>query len=131
MRKIPQVIWPDPEHIRNPELRQWAMSLIRVLTDSFEFLVTGDYDAVTKTSNYTITASDDVILCSGAITITLPSPTAASRQTYYIKNINPGLGDSVTLSPNASETIDGASSKTIFAQDAVMCILDGTNWHTL
>lgn len=64
---------------------------------------------LTKTTNYTMTNSDDVILvnCSAVCTITMHSVASATSKRYSIKNI--GSFD-VTVLPNGSDTFDGDSS---------------------
>lgn len=65
----------------------------------------------TKTANYTMTNSDDVILCNPTagtpITITMHSAATATSKRYSVKNIG---NDSCTIAPNGSDTFDGDTS---------------------
>lgn len=72
----------------------------------------------TKTANYTLTDADDVILMdctSGNKTVTLHAVASAKQKPYYIKKID-SSGNSMTIDGNASETIDGATTKVTTVQ---------------
>ena len=98
--------------------------------------VTGStaYSTTAKTANYTATASDYSIICnntSGAITISLPAASGCAGRTYVIKKISGALNN-VVIDPNASENIDGASTRTLTAQyESVLIQSDGSNWFIL
>ncbi len=89
---------------------------------------------VTKTSTYTATANDFTILCDatgGAITINLPAASGCARRIYNIKKID-SSGNGVTIDGNASETIDGSTTKsttTQYTNFQIQC--DGSNWYIL
>lgn len=91
---------------------------------------------VTKTANYTATANDGTIegdATSGAITITLPATASSAGRIYVIKKID-SSGNAVTVDPNASETIDGATTVSLSSQYSaiiVQCNYAGTAWHKL
>jgi len=88
--------------------------------------LSGRLKVVSKTSTYTITASDDVILCSGTFTVTLPTASGIAGTTYHIKNNGTGT---LTIDGDGSETIDGATTQTITAQyDSIQVVSDGTGW---
>lgn len=91
------------------------------------------YSITTKTANYTATASDYSIVCnnSGAITISLPAASGATGRVYVIKKISAALNN-VTIDPNASETIDGATTRVLTTQyESVLIQCDGTSWYIL
>ncbi len=97
--------------------------------------VTGStaYSVTTKTANYTATANDYTIICnnSGAITINLPAASGATGRVYVIKKISAALNN-VTIDPNSSETIDGASTRLLTLQyESVMIQCDGTSWYII
>lgn len=52
-------------------------------------LFAGITSVVTKTSNYTLTPSDNCVICDGTFTITLPSPVVP--KIYIIKNGGTGV----------------------------------------
>ena len=89
---------------------------------------------VAKTTSYTATAADQIILCnatSGAITIGSPPAASVPGQVYTIKKTD-SSANAVTFDPNASETIDAASTKAITTQNAVMNVIsDGTQWWAI
>ncbi|GAB2834330.1 hypothetical protein GCM10027043_40570 [Ferruginibacter profundus] len=87
----------------------------------------------TKTTNYTATAGDYTIVCNntGAITITLPAAAGCSGRVYVIKKISAALNN-VTVDGNASETIDGATTRVLTTQyESVMIQSNGTSWYIL
>jgi hypothetical protein len=70
--------------------------------------VSGATHTVTiKTDDYTITSSDETVICNSisAFAITLPVATGSAKS-YSVKNINTGI---ITVS-NGTDTIDGESS---------------------
>lgn len=98
--------------------------------------VTGStaHSITTKTATYTATASDYTILCnntSGSITINLPAASGCSGRVYIIKKIS-GASNNVVIDGNASETIDGTTTRTLTVQyESVLIQSDGSNWFVL
>ncbi len=95
------------------------------------YSVLGVVPYVAKTANYTATEDDEFISCDatgGAITITLPAvATTRVGKRYTVKKID--ASNNVILDGNASETIDGATTKTLSSQWAVMTIVNtGSAW---
>ena len=74
--------------------------------------------------------NDHTVLCdcsSNAITINLPFASQSGIQ-YVIKKVD-STADTVTILPNGSQTIDGAVSVTLIAEDeAVTLVSDGSGW---
>ena len=88
---------------------------------------------VTKTSNYTATASDYTIVMnnSSSRTVTLPTAEGITGRIYIIKKIS-GSYKNVTIATNGYETIDGASSKVLTSQYSQVTVQsDGSNWIIL
>lgn len=85
----------------------------------------------TKSGAYTATAFDCVILVdasAAAVTISLPTASGNAGLTYVIKKID-SSGNNVTIDPNGTETIDGATTVTLSSQYSYrMIVSDGTNW---
>ncbi len=102
-----------------PELNDSDREIKRVLKNQF---------AVSeKTDNYTLTASDSVIIMkSSGKTITLPSPSSVAgsgyTKLYYIKNDSTG-------DIYISGTIDGESGKTLQTLESVLLFTDGSDWY--
>ena len=97
--------------------------------------VSNPYDTVTiatKTTAYTLTATDSVVLAdatSAALTVTLPSAVGIAGRQYTIKRINSG-SNNVNIGTTSSQTIDGSASKSIGAQySAATLVSDGANWQ--
>ena len=61
---------------------------------------------------------------TGATTITLPRAKAVRNFHYYVKNLS---SDTLTLSPQGSETIDDAASFNLLSLQAVRLTSDNTN----
>ncbi len=84
-----------------------------------------------KTSNYTATTSDNVILCSasgGAFSITLYAASGNTGRVLRIKKTDASV-NAVTIDGNGSETIDGDTTLAIDVQyEAITIVCDGSNW---
>lgn len=74
----------------------------------------------TKTGDYTLTSSDESIVCnsSSAFTVTLPAA-SGSGQTYSIKNINTGV---ITVEGDGVETIDGQANETLYQYECMQLV---------
>jgi len=93
---------------------------------------------VSKTSNYTISATADFFVgvntSSGAVTITLPDAgTAVKGKMYVIKDIGGkagAAGKNITISPAGSDAIDGIAASRLLNTNhaAVNLISDGSDW---
>lgn len=89
---------------------------------------------VTKTANYTILSTDDIIFVDtsgGAFTLTLPSPAALNGKIYHIIDTTGFLStNNITLSPSGAEKIEGlASSKPLqTAWGWFDVTTNGTDW---
>jgi hypothetical protein len=67
---------------------------------------------------------------SGAITVNLPAVASSSGRWITVKHV--GSANSTTLDGNASETIDGATTKVLSTQyDFVKLFCDGSVWHII
>ena len=83
---------------------------------------------------YTLTSSDYYVpVTAGASTIAVTLPAATgSGQAYIIKKVDSGAG-AVTVTPNGTDKIDGASTFSLSAQWKYVSIIDGAsgNWHII
>jgi hypothetical protein len=90
---------------------------------------------VTKTSNYTITTSDYVILCDtsgGAFTLTLP--TVVSGQSFIIKDkVGTFETNNLTLARAGSEKIEGVAANRLLTANfgSYHIFNNGTDWILL
>jgi hypothetical protein len=83
----------------------------------------------TKTTDYTVTASDSVVIgnpSSADITFTLPTAVGIAGRQYTFKNIN--VTYNTIIDGSGTETIDGALTKTLDTRAAIVIISDGANW---
>lgn len=87
----------------------------------------GGMSFTTKTTDYTLTTSDYLVIMNGASkTATLPDATNANSvgRFYLVKNIH---ATAATLA-SAGGTIDGASTQPINQYNALTVVSDGTQW---
>jgi len=79
----------------------------------------------------TLDVSHSVVLCdasAGAFTVTLPSAFGIAGRQYTIKKTDATAG-AVTVDGSVAETIDGAASYSLSAQNKyVVIVSDGANW---
>lgn len=84
---------------------------------------------VTKTATYTAAATDGVIEClSNAFTVNLPTAAGITGRIYTVKNLQ--TGNTCTIDPASSETIDGSSTMGV-VNGSLTFQSDGTNWRTI
>jgi hypothetical protein len=89
-----------------------------VLTLDNQKIQANTFSVVQKTSTYTATPDDDVILCSGTFTLALET-VANFEHPLYVKNISSGT---ITVNPYSTQTIDGDLTKTISVQNQVVTL---------
>lgn len=100
---------------------------------SWQSSASANLSVVTKTANYTATASDDIILCNtNAFTITLPAATTSSGKIYYIAKIGSDT-NAISITRAGSDTIDGATTVTLNNQYDIITIgCDGSSiWYII
>lgn len=118
-----QILWIYPTYLdmRGNQIQNAVMGGVR-------------WAVTTKTASYTATDTDVVILCdttTSAITITLPAASGRSGK-FYVIHRKAGTTNSITIDPNASETIDGATTITVptAAGSSKWIFSDGTSWYS-
>lgn len=86
---------------------------------------------VTKTGNYTATATDYTIICNasgGSFTITLPAAASHTDRVYNIKKID-SSANTITVDGNSSETIDDSTTAILTTQyESITIQSDGSEW---
>lgn len=82
----------------------------------------------TRTAAYTVTAADrgQVINCFGSWTLALTSAVALGAG-FLVAVVNSGTG-SITVDPEAAETVGGKSTLKIGAGSSAILVSDGTVW---
>lgn len=92
------------------------------------------YATSTKTSNYTVSATDTVIFAnatSGNVTITLPTASTSTGYRFYIKRID-NSGNTCAVARSSSDTIDGQTSISLDLQYTSLTIVsDGSAWYII
>ena len=84
-----------------------------------------------KTSAYTVLATDrgTAFFCSGTFTLSLTAAaTLADGFAFAVRNTGSGV---ITIDPNASEQIDGATSITIAAGESCLVACNGAGFYTI
>jgi len=87
--------------------------------------------SATKTAAYTVTSTDrgKVIACSGTFTVTLPDASAVgSGFAFAVANYGTGT---VTVDPFSTQTIDGATTKTLGANTMLVACAVAGEWLTV
>lgn len=85
----------------------------------------------TKTAAYTVTSADrgKVIACSGTFTVTLPDASAVGSG-FAVAVANYGTG-TITVDPFSTQTIDGATTKTLDANSMLVACAVAGEWMTV
>ncbi len=103
-------------------------------TPTSTLFVTGSFANYIQTKTTTYTAADDfTIVCNnvGAMTVNLPAASTCPGRIYVIKKIS-ALSNDVTVDADASETIDGATTKVLTLQyESLMIQCNGTSWFII
>ena len=82
------------------------------------------------TQNHTVTAGDHTIFANATstnITVTLPPAANIMGRQYIIKRVDTS-GNNVTIDPDGSETIEGASTMILDSGRSVVIQSDNNNW---
>lgn len=88
---------------------------------------------VSKSTTYTATTADDLVLVSTASAWTLSLYTAVGNngRVLRVKKTSSDF-NALTIDPNSSETVDGAATTTIDTQNEELTLVsDGSNWQIL
>ena len=89
---------------------------------------------ITVTAAYTITNNDFLVrvdCTSAGVTITLPPVANVRGKTCIVKKID-SSGNTLTLSGNGSDKIDGSGTKTTTIQYAIIRVIsNGASWDVI
>jgi hypothetical protein len=84
---------------------------------------------VAKTSTYSIATTDFLINCtSGTFTTTLHTAVNWAGRIICVKNSGTGT---ITVATTSSQTIDGSTTKLLYANEELILMSDGANWIIL
>lgn len=86
-----------------------------------------------KTAAYTVVAGDsgNIISCSGgSYTVSLTAAAPLGTFKCWVWNASNTVADTITIDPNASETIDGVATIALRIGEGVEIVCNGTNWQT-
>lgn len=89
-------------------------------------------NVLAKTAGYTATTADkgkEINFTTAGFTLTLPAASGNDGLWYVVRN-SASTGD-VTIDPNASETLDGLTTRLLRPGDVVIIRCDGTAWQTI
>jgi hypothetical protein len=110
--------------------------LYQKVTGTWSKIATSLKTVSTKTSAYSTTPDDDIILAnstSAPFTITLSSNTVESGRSITIKDMG-GVSktNNITVATEGAELIDGQATYTINNNwQSITFITDGTNWYVI
>jgi hypothetical protein len=111
---------------------QTGMSLVSDTSSTWSYRYAEKTTA--KSTTYLATGDETTILCDAsgaAFTVTLPAAASFTGKHYNIKKTDSSV-NAVTVDGNASETIDGATTRTITIQyESIRIVCDGSNWHII
>jgi len=89
-------------------------------------LPSGAQTITSPSGTYLVTTEDDVVICNGTFTVSLPSAVDMLGRSFTVKNIGTGT---ITVDPNDSETIDDGLTAVLRIQyGSITFISDGTEW---
>jgi len=129
MREVLISNLPDTRSLTDMATLEYAR-LLNVELDNFNRNLNKYVSKVvvsTYTSDVTLSASDELVLCNGTFTATLPPVGSCESKLYYIKNIGTGV---ITVS--TSDTIDGETTISLSSQDDFIAIIsDKTEWQVV
>ena len=108
-----------------PVIRTDLNTLATAITDGTS---TSTIQYVSKSANYTATSSDNLIICDGTFTITLPTSVGIGGKVYNIKNKGTGI---ITVDANSTQTIDGELTVTLSQYENLTIVSDNSNWLIL
>ena len=126
MRKLPLGL-PSTDHITDESTLEYA----RLLNIEIENMMRDIDKYVSKvvvsslTAAGTLSADDELVLCNGTFTVTLPPAASSEGKVYLIKNIGSGT---ITIDGDDSETIDESTTKSLYQYESNQCVSDGTEW---
>ena len=82
----------------------------------------------TINSNYTITSDDNYIICTAALTITLPaSGTSFDGKVFVIKHA--AASGNLIINVTGSDKLDNGTTKTLTSMQTITIISVSTNWY--
>lgn len=102
---------------------------------SFNNQIPPRYTIKNITAAYTVTGADygSILSCTGTTSYALSLTPAASVGTgfnVWIWNQTATIAMNITITPNASETVDGVTTLILRQGEGTQIISDGTNWQT-
>ena len=85
----------------------------------------------TKTSSYTATANDYIIICdakSHGFVVSLPTASSNIGRIYYVKKVDSSQ-NTITVNPEGAEEVDDGATAVITTQfETITVTSDGLNW---
>lgn len=87
------------------------------------------YNIQSKAVNYTLEASDTVVIATDEITLTLPTAVGIPGKVYTMKNVTTDVN--VTAKGDGVELIDSDNEFTIPPMSAIAVVSDGSQWWVI
>lgn len=90
------------------------------------------YDVQAKSSNFNITATEDNVFfdCTASLTASLLAA-ATAGEGFIFAIYNSSASGVVTVDPDSSETINGASTLLLYPGNSAIILCDGSKWYAM
>ena len=93
-----------------------------------EYVSTTKSNITTVTGAATLDEEDEIVLCTGTFTVTLPAAASFTNKRYYVKNVSTGV---ITVDGDSSETVDNETTQELLQYDCAHIQSDGSEWFIL
>jgi hypothetical protein len=127
MRNLQSPHLPETKFLTDPNTLEYAkalnVELDNLRRDLNRYVSRVVLSSITEAT--TLGGSDEVVLCNGTFTVTLPPAASSEGKLYFIKNIGSGT---ITIDGNSSETIDNATTKVLYQYESKQVVSDGSEW---
>lgn len=127
MRNLQTPHLPETKFLTDPNIIEYAnvlnIELDNLRRDLNKYVGKLVFSSLTAAA--TLGANDEVVLCNGTFTVTLPPAAGSLGKIYVIKNIGSGT---ITIDANSSETIDNATTKVLYQYESKQVASDGSEW---
>ena len=93
---------------------------------------TPNYAVTIQSSTYSILTTDNVVLCDGNFTVTLPTAVGVTGKQYIIKKTDSSLANIITVATTGGQAIDGHVNVKLYTLgESYTLTSDGSNWQIL
>lgn len=124
-----EVVWATIKEKLADPLKTFSEAVDTALETAFGKILFNQFDDITANKSVAATDNGTIFIATNTITVSLlAAATATDGFVFGIYNNGTGV---ITIDPNSSETIDGATTITLLPGDAAIIGCDGTKWLTV